>query len=210
MGYLDNEIIQIEAILTRKGKELLSKNNGTFLISKFALSDDGVDYNLYNENTTDELKGLLIENSPVLEPVADETEVMKNKLITLPIGTTRMPMLSIGQTSIVLNASQHHIITPTIVNFSNANDVFGYTATIDDNSVAELIPYSSLTIGTTNISTDTNSYYSSESKTVIGQQFEIIGRNLLEDKNTKIIIQGNETGGQVEIALTVKKITQNI
>ena len=33
MGYLNNQVITVDAILTKKGRELLSKNNGTFQIT---------------------------------------------------------------------------------------------------------------------------------------------------------------------------------
>ena len=46
MGYLDNSSITVDAILTKKGRELLAKGDGSFQITKFALSDDEVDYNL--------------------------------------------------------------------------------------------------------------------------------------------------------------------
>jgi len=48
MGYLDNRTITVEAILTKKGRELLSKGRQFFNISQFALSDDEVDYHLWN------------------------------------------------------------------------------------------------------------------------------------------------------------------
>ena len=40
MGYLDNKSITVDAILTKRGRELLSRNDGSFQITQFALSDD--------------------------------------------------------------------------------------------------------------------------------------------------------------------------
>ena len=48
MGYLDNTTTTVDAILTKKGRELLAKGDGSFQITKFALADDEVDYNLWN------------------------------------------------------------------------------------------------------------------------------------------------------------------
>ena len=48
MGYLDNSIITVDAILTKKGRELLARGDGSFKITQFALSDDEIDYTLYN------------------------------------------------------------------------------------------------------------------------------------------------------------------
>ena len=43
MGYLDNSSITVDAILTKKGRELLAKGRDFFVISQFALADDEVD-----------------------------------------------------------------------------------------------------------------------------------------------------------------------
>ena len=48
MGYLNNSVITVDAILTKKGREALAKNDGSFRITQFALSDDEIDYTLYN------------------------------------------------------------------------------------------------------------------------------------------------------------------
>ena len=48
MGFLNhttNNII-IDAVLTERGRELLSQNNGSFKISSFSFGDDEVDYTL--------------------------------------------------------------------------------------------------------------------------------------------------------------------
>ena len=47
MGYLDNSIVTVDAILTKKGRELLARGDGSFKITQFALSDDEIDYTLY-------------------------------------------------------------------------------------------------------------------------------------------------------------------
>jgi hypothetical protein len=46
MAYLDNGTVTVDAILTRKGRELLAKN-GNLEITSFALADDEIDYTLY-------------------------------------------------------------------------------------------------------------------------------------------------------------------
>jgi hypothetical protein len=50
MGYLNNQVITVDAILTNKGRELLAKNDGSFRITQFALADDEIDYTLYKSN----------------------------------------------------------------------------------------------------------------------------------------------------------------
>ena len=104
MGYLNNTIVTVDAILTKKGRELLARGDGSFRITQFALSDDEVDYTLYNPTHPlgSAFYGEAIENLPLLEAFPDETQIMKFKLATLPRGTAKIPVLDIGYSSITL------------------------------------------------------------------------------------------------------------
>ena len=51
MGYLNNTVITVDAILTKKGRELLARGDGSFSITQFALSDDEIDYTIFNTKT---------------------------------------------------------------------------------------------------------------------------------------------------------------
>ena len=95
MGYLNNNAVTVDAILTKKGRELLARGDGSFRITQFALSDDEIDYTLYNPSqpSGSAFYGEAIENMPLLEAFPDETQIMKYKLVTLPRGTARMPVL---------------------------------------------------------------------------------------------------------------------
>ena len=68
MGYLDNSSITVDAILTKRGRELLARNDGSFNITQFALGDDEIDYTLFNENHPNgsQYSGEAIENMPLL------------------------------------------------------------------------------------------------------------------------------------------------
>ena len=92
MGYLNNQVITIDAILTTKDRELLARNDGTFRITQFALSDDEIDYTLYNPThpSGSAYYGEAIENLPLLEAFPSETQIMKYKLVTLPRGTAKL------------------------------------------------------------------------------------------------------------------------
>ena len=48
MSYLNNSSITVDAILTKKGRELLAQGRNAFNITKFALADDEIDYDLWN------------------------------------------------------------------------------------------------------------------------------------------------------------------
>ena len=89
MGYLNNTAVTVDAILTAKGRELLARGDGSFRITQFALSDDEIDYTLYNptQPSGSAFYGEAIENMPLLEAFPDENQIMKYKLVTLPRGT---------------------------------------------------------------------------------------------------------------------------
>ena len=104
MGYLNNSVVTVDAILTKKGRELLARGDGSFKITQFALADDEIDYTLYNPDhaSGSAFYGQALENMPLLEAFPDETQVMKYKLATLPRGTSKLPLLEAGYASISL------------------------------------------------------------------------------------------------------------
>ena len=52
MGYLNNSVVTVDAILTTRGRQLLAQNDGSFVITQFALADDEIDYTLYTTQNT--------------------------------------------------------------------------------------------------------------------------------------------------------------
>ena len=84
MGYLNNTQIVVDAILTKKGRELLAKGEDQFKITQFALADDEVDYLLWNPahpKGTDHY-GEAIDNLPMIEANPDETQIMRYKILS--------------------------------------------------------------------------------------------------------------------------------
>ena len=104
MGYLDNSSITVDAILTKRGRELLARNDGSFMITQFALGDDEIDYTLFNENHPNgsQYSGEAIENMPLIEAIPDETNIMKSRLVTLNRGTSVIPFIGSMPTLISL------------------------------------------------------------------------------------------------------------
>jgi hypothetical protein len=102
MGYLNNAVITLDAILTTKGRQLLAKNDGSFKITQFALADDEIDYTMYNpiHPSGSSYYGEAILNMPLLEAFPQETQIMKYKLVTLPRGTAKLPILDLGYSKI--------------------------------------------------------------------------------------------------------------
>ena len=96
MGFINNTSYILNAVLTKKGKQYLAKSDGSFNITKFALSDDEIDYTLWDiahPKGTD-YYGAVLESTPMLEPCVDPEVVMKYKLITMPVGTKALPYIS--------------------------------------------------------------------------------------------------------------------
>jgi len=135
MGYLNNQVVTVDAILTTKGRELLAKGDGSFPLTQFALSDDEVDYTLYNPNhpSGSAYYGEAIENMPLLEAFPDETQMMKYKLVSLARGTAVMPYLNLGRTDLSIRSGVVFNISPTTSNYGNDGaEPSGYQFTISD------------------------------------------------------------------------------
>src|SRR5210317_2311622 len=101
MGYLDNSSVTVDAILTLKGRELLSSGDSAFNITQFALGDDEIDYGLWNPNHPlgTNYYGAAIEALPITEAIPDETQALRYKLLTLPKQTNAIPVITVGNTS---------------------------------------------------------------------------------------------------------------
>ena len=123
MGYLNNAVVTVDAILTTKGRQLLAKNDGSFKITQFALADDEVNYTLYNPThpSGSAYYGEAIQNMPLLEAFPEETQIMKYKLVTLPRGTAKLPILDLGYSAIVIKQGASLAITPQTLNYFGGN-----------------------------------------------------------------------------------------
>ena len=179
MGYLNNTVVTVDAILTTKGRQLLAQNDGAFRITQFALADDEIDYTLYNPNhpSGSAYYGEALINMPLLEAFPNETQVMKYKLTTLPRGTARLPILAIPS-NVILKQGQSQVITPQPLNYFGANtfEQSGYTFTISD--VRLTSTFEGVGINTPNaqaLNTATITTGTTVSKTVIGTSLNIRG-----------------------------------
>jgi hypothetical protein len=179
MGYLNNTVVTVDAILTTKGRQLLAQNDGAFRITQFALADDEIDYTLYNPThpSGSAYYGEALINMPLLEAFPNETQVMKYKLTTLPRGTAKLPILAIPP-SVPLKQGQSQVIQPQTLNYTGGNSVeqSGYTFTISD--VRLCSTFEGVGINTPNaqaLNTATITTGTTVSKTVIGTSLNIRG-----------------------------------
>ena len=213
MGFLSNQLITIDTILTKAGRAALAKGDGSFSITQFALSDDEIDYTLYNPNhpAGSSYYGEAIENMPLLEAFPDENQSMKYKLVTLPRGTAKLPIISIGYPSIILKQGDTLSITPTTLNYlgnTTTYETSGYVATIADSRLMESFEGVGKTTTTTtsDISLGTNL-----SKTVKGTQINLRATtvNTLYGSQTSLTttltVTGIDSGARIVIPVTINK-----
>lgn len=97
MGFLNhstNNVI-VDAVLTEKGRELLSRNDRSFEISSFRFSDDDVDYSLITKYGHIIGKEKIEKNTPVFEALTGEDTSLKYPLLNLASVTklTHMPTI---------------------------------------------------------------------------------------------------------------------
>ena len=218
MGYLNNTTVTVDAILTKKGRELLARNDGSFRITQFSLADDEIDYTLYNPNhpSGSAFYGEAIENMPILEAFPDETQTMKYKLLTLPRGTAKLPVLELGYTTITLKQGASLSITPQTLNYLGTDSTFeasGYTATIGDSrtlSNFEGVGVNNAAAATLNTTTTIGT---NVSRTVIGTTINLTATtdNTLfgtsNTLNTILTVTGRDSGARLTVPLNITKIT---
>ena len=217
MGYLNNTAVTVDAILTKKGRELLAKNDGSFRITQFALADDEIDYTQYNPThpSGSAYYGQAIEGMPLLEAFADDTQVMKYKLVTLPRGTSKMPILDLGYNSIVLKQGASLAITPQTLNYLGADNLAeanGYSATIAD--VRVLSTFTGLGVNNQQPqTTTTETLGTSVSKNVVGTTINLTAttvNTLFGTNNTEITttltVVGRDSGARLTVPVRVTKV----
>ena len=218
MAYLNSTTVTVDAILTTKGRELMARNDGSFRITQFALSDDEIDYTLYNSShpSGSAFYGEAIQNMPLLQAFPDETQDLKYKLITLPRGTAKLPILSIGTNNIILPQGASQTITPQTLNYLGAvsvNENSGYTATIADVRLAST--FTGVGIGTQEVATTNNqeTLGTNVSRTVVGTAFNITATtvNNLFGSNTQlqttVTFVGRDSGARITVPFKVNKTT---
>ena len=218
MGYLNNTVITVDAILTKKGRELLARNDGSFRITQFALSDDEIDYTMFNPThpSGSSYYGEAIDGMPLLEAFPDESQIMKYKLATLPRGTAKLPVLNLGYSAITLKQGAALAITPQTLNYLDNEQTYetsGYSATIADTRLMNTFTGMGINSEAATAQNATSTLGTNVSKTVIGSQINLKATtvNTLFGNNTQIrttlTVVGLDSGARITIPITVNKTT---
>ena len=219
MAILNPTVVTVDAVLTTKGRELLARNDGSFQITQFALADDEVDYTLYNplHPSGSAFYGEAIENMPVIQAFPNDTQIMRYKLATLPRGTSRLPVLSLGYNTITLKQGASLTLTPQTLNYLGASSTFeanGYIVTIADVRLVSSLQGTGITtttVGDQNLNTTTGAVLS---KSVIGTSFTLTGTTVntlfgtsLTTLSTTITVIGRDSGARITIPINISKVT---
>lgn len=218
MGYLNNQVITIDAILTTKGRELLARNDGSFRITQFALADDEIDYTLYNPThpSGSAYYGEAIENLPLLEAFPEDQQMMKYKLVTLPRGTAKLPILDLGYTAISIKQGASLAVTPQTLNYTGGNnsEASGYSFTISDIRLMNTFTATGIQTTEAVAANTTTTIGTNVSKTVVGTTLSLTAttlNTLFGTTNTALYatltVTGRDSGARLTIPVTVNKIS---
>jgi len=122
MGFLDNSSITVDAILTKRGRQILSQG-GNFNITKFALSDEEIDYTLYDVTHPDgtDSYGVAIENMSLLE-AAPNRRAFNSFLVNQSLAGVKVNVARLNYPGV--NPFSEIAIAPTTIGGTAENYVF--------------------------------------------------------------------------------------
>ena len=178
MGFLDNSSTTVDAILTLKGRQLLSEGKGLGIV-KFALSDEEIDYTLYDvthPNGTDSY-GSVIENMNLLEAIPNR-RTFNSFLVDIPLT---------GAGIIVSNLTNSNIAGGAVVPLSPTSEG-------DDNFV--------FTISNTNV---IRFQGSALSRSVRRPNVTLLAQKITESATATVSILGVNTGLTSIVSVQVNK-----
>jgi hypothetical protein len=154
---------------------------------------------------------------PIIQAFPNDTQIMRYTLTTLPRGTSRLPVVSLGYNTITLKQGASLTITPQTLNYLGATSTFeanGYIATISDIRLLSSFQGTGITVttvGTTNLNTTTGAVLS---KSEIGTSFTLTGTTVntlfgtsLTTLATTITVVGRDSGARITIPVNIQKVS---
>ena len=192
MGLFDSSSTTVNAILTTRGREMLSRG-GDLNITKFALSDEEIDYTMYDKYHpagTDSF-GVLLENTPILEATPN-----RSKLNSYLVDNSQESSEILIST---LNYPRAHwtVIDGTIPTTVGTveEEAEDYTFTIQNINVVKFYRFY--------VSTDQPwQVVSSNTKSVVGRGIQWKPQSIKSLASTTITIQGNVSGITKVVSIT--------
>jgi hypothetical protein len=217
MAILNPTYVTVDAILTTKGRQLLARNDGSFQITQFSLADDEIDYTLYNplHPSGSAYYGEAIEAMPVIEAFPNDSQIMRYKLVTLPRGTSRLPVVNVGYNSISLRQGASLTITPQTLNYLGATSTFeanGYVVTVSDSRLLSSFAGTGITTTTpaTGLNTTSGTILSisqvGTSFTITGTTINTLFGSSLTTLTTTLTVIGRDSGARITVPLNIQKV----
>tara|TARA_B100001250_G_C19766824_1_gene775161 strand:+ start:485 stop:1177 length:693 start_codon:yes stop_codon:yes gene_type:complete len=218
MGYLDNSSITVDAVLTKKGREIL-KNGGNLNITSFTLSDTGVDYTLWNPDhpSGSAFYGEAIENLPMLEASVHAEYNLRNRLISLNQNTVAIPALvltgldSSGGTLLTFNEGDENkgTIGVELVGYNSSANMGMYFVIQDPSVITTTATLTRGLSGTSRMFLQEQDIPHAQEYTFTGNSFRI--NPIQQDKigrTTNVYVVDIETGAYNSFTIT-NNITKN-
>jgi len=141
---------------------------------------------------------------------------MKYKLLTLPRGTAKLPVLELGYTTITLKQGASLSITPQTLNYLGTDSTFeasGYTATIGDSRTLSNFEGVGVNTATAANLNTTTTVGTNVSRTVIGTTINLTATTVntlfgtSNTLNTILTVTGRDSGARLTIPLNITKVT---
>ena len=178
MGFLDNSSITVDAILTKRGREILAAG-GDLNITKFALSDEEVDYTLYDvthPNGTDSY-GAVIENMSLLEATPNRT-TFRSFLVNQSLAGASLSIDSTNYSNV--DKDTNIALSPTTTGAPAEN----YTFTIENTNIVK--------------------FAGTSSSTAIAESVSLRTQSINTAATTTVTIKGNTSGLVQVVTISVK------
>ena len=217
MGYLDNSSITVDAVLTKKGREIL-KNGGNLNITSFTLSDTGVDYTLWNPDhpSGSAFYGEAIENLPMLEASVHAEYNLRNRLISLNQNTVAIPALvltgldSSGGTLLTFNEGDENkgTIGVELVGYNSSANMGMYFVIQDPSVITTTATLTRGLSGTSRMFLQEQDIPSAQEYGFSGNGFTIKPNQQDSSKSTNVYVVHIETGAYFSFTVT-NNITKN-
>ena len=203
MGFLNSDSITVDAILTKFGRRKLAEG-GTLGIAKFALSDDGVNYELWNtaHPSGSNKYGAAITDTPQLEAFPDDSVVMKYKLLDLDRNVIFLPHITgIVSSKTLETQTDSFDINPVTNNGSDSGFIF----LVNDASGFHFTGATMRNIGGSTVNYLARAEIPNATE-FHGTSLKVTARPTSTEINTVIQIFGQQTGAVAFIDITAKTI----
>ena len=140
MGYLDKTKQTVTATFTKRGRELLANAlagavDDSYVITKFALGDDEIDYSLYDESLSPNFRGRVIENMPLIEGFLNQQEIMNYFMTDAPEVAVSFELSNIPNIVQLQGQGDMIVIAPITDNFDGVEE---YEFVLGHDNISEL------------------------------------------------------------------------